>query len=181
MANLFLSSRSKDGPLRTLDVRSDDSDARDYIFQPSLSLLPPTVDHRGCAPVLDQLTEGACVGFALATVINVSLNLRDRSTSKRRAKKADPVSPRMLYEMARRYDEWKGEDYEGTSPRGAMKGWHKHGVTTEKSWPYFVKGRRNPDRELTPNRASDALRRPIGAYYRIVDADVSHVQAAIVE
>jgi hypothetical protein len=72
MANLFLSSRSKDGSLHTLDIRSDDSDARDYIFQPSLSLLPPTVDHRGCAPVLDQLTEGACVGFALATVINVS-------------------------------------------------------------------------------------------------------------
>jgi hypothetical protein len=29
MANFFLSSRSKDAPLRTLDVRSDDSDARD--------------------------------------------------------------------------------------------------------------------------------------------------------
>jgi hypothetical protein len=181
MANLFLSSRSKNGRLRTLDVRSDDSDARDYIFQPSLSLLPPAVDHRGYGPVLDQLTEGACVGFALATVINVSLNLRDRSTSpKRRGKKADPVSPRMLYEMARRYDEWKGENYEGTSPRGAMKGWHKHGVTTEKSWPYFVKGK-GSDRELTPDRARDALRRPIGAYYRIIDADVSHVQAAIVE
>lgn len=182
MANFFLSSRSKDAPLRTLDVRSDDSDARDYIFQPALSLLPEKLDHRGYAPVLDQSTEGACVGFALATVINVSFNLRYRSASRRqRGKKADWVSPRMLYEMARRYDEWKGEDYEGTSPRGAMKGWHKHGVTSEKLWPYFVRGRRNPDRELTPDRARDALRRPIGAYYRIIDADVSHVQAALVE
>jgi hypothetical protein len=182
MASFFLSSRSKDAPLRTLDVKSDDSDARDYIFQPSLSLLPRTVDHRGYAPVLDQLTEGACVGFALATVINVSLNLRGRNIStKQRRKKADQVSPRMLYEMARRYDEWKGEDYEGTSLRGAMKGWHKHGVTTEKSWPYFVNGKLNRDRELTPDRARDALSRPIGAYYRIVDADVSHVQAAVVE
>ena len=182
MANFFLSSRSKDAPLRTLDVRSDDSDASDYIFQPSLFLLPENVDHRGYAPVLDQLTEGACVGFALATVINVSLNLRERSASpKQRGKKSDPVSTRMLYEMARRYDEWKGEDYEGTSPRGAMKGWHKHGVTTEKLWPYHVKDKRSPDRELTPDRARDALRRPIGAYYRIVDADVSHLQAAIVE
>lgn len=182
MATFFLASGSKDASLRTLDVRSDDSDGRDYIFEPSLALLPESVDHRGYAPVLDQLTEGACVGFALATVINASLNIRSGSASqKQRGNKADPVSPRMLYEMARRYDEWKGEYYEGTSPRGAMKGWHKQGVTTEKLWPYFVKHKPNSDRELTPDRARDALRRPIGAYYRIIDADVSHLQAAVVE
>lgn len=47
-----------------------------------------------------------------------------------------PVSPRMFYEMARRYDEWPGENYSGSSARGAMKGWHKHGVCEEKLWPY---------------------------------------------
>jgi hypothetical protein len=89
----------------------------------------------------------------------------------------------MLYEMARRYDEWKGEDYEGTGLRGAMKGWHKHGVTTETFWPYLTQrsGKWFPDREFTPERARDALRRPIGAYYRILDSDISHLQAAIVE
>src|SRR5438309_9979098 len=118
MANFFLSSRSKDAPLRTLDVRSDDSDASDYIFQPSLFLLPVNVDHRGYAPVLDQLTEGACVGFALATVIHLSLNLRELSaSSKQRGKKSDPVSTRMLYELARGYDEWEGHDYVVTRPR----------------------------------------------------------------
>ena len=40
----------------------------------------------------------------------------------------EAVSPRMLYDMARRYDEWPGENYDGSSARGAMKGWHKHGV-----------------------------------------------------
>lgn len=34
----------------------------------------------------------------------------------------------MLYELARRYDEWPGEGYEGSSARGAMKGWVRHGV-----------------------------------------------------
>lgn len=29
--------------------------------------------------------------------------------------------------MARRYGEWPGENYEGSSARGAMKGWHQHG------------------------------------------------------
>jgi hypothetical protein len=182
MANFIFSARSKGGALRTLDVRPDDTDARDYPFTPSLTLLPETVDHRGYAPVQNQGDEGACVGFSLATVINVSLNLRYRSTPARtRGKKPEPVSPRMLYEMGRRYDEWKGENYEGTSLRGAMKGWHKHGVTTESEWKYLVRGKGVPDREFTPKRAKDALRRPIGAYYRILDSDVSHLQAAIME
>lgn len=184
MPNFFPSSRSRGAPLRTLDVRPDDTDARDYIFQPSLTLLPENVDRRGYAPVLDQEAEGACVGFALATVINVSLLLRHRQVSPRkRGEKPDPISTRMLYEIGRRYDEWKGEDYEGTSLRGAMKGWHKHGVTTEKLWPYMARrrGKWVPDREFTPERARDALRRPIGAYYRILDSDVSHLQAAVVE
>lgn len=66
------SRRSPRWPLRTLDVRPDDTDARDHIFAPSLARLPATLDHRGRAPVLDQRAEGACVGFALATVINVA-------------------------------------------------------------------------------------------------------------
>ena len=41
----------------------------------------------------------------------------------------------MLYELARRYDEWPGENYAGSSARGAMKGWHKHGVCAETMWP----------------------------------------------
>lgn len=182
MANFISSARSKRDALRTLDVRPDDTDARDYRFTPSLTLLPEAVDHRGYAPVQNQGDEGACVGFSLATVVNVSLNFRHRNTPARtRSKKPEPVSPRMLYEMARRYDEWKGENYEGTSLRGAMKGWHRHGVTTEKEWKYLVRGKGVPDREFTPKRAKDALRRPIGAYYRILDSDVSHVQAAVVE
>ena len=121
----------------------DDADPRDYIFQPSLGLLPATIDHRGLAPVLDQGAEGACVGFALATVINVSLTRRARPARARRAP-PERVSARMLYEMARRHDEWRGESYEGTSLRGAMKGWHKHGVTSDARWPYAARRGRRP-------------------------------------
>lgn len=171
---------SRSARARALDVRADDGDARDYIFQPSLQLLPASIDHRGTAPVLDQGIDGACVGFALATVINVSL--RKQLGAAARPQPLDPVSPRMLYEMGRRHDEWHGEHYDGTSLRGAMKGWHKHGVTTERRWPYHPPpGAPGPDREFTAARAADALRRPIGAYFRIVDSDVSHMQAAIAE
>lgn len=171
---------SRSARVRALDVRADDGDARDYVFQPSLRLLPATLDHRALAPVLDQGVDGACVGFALATVINVSVGKQPPASV--RSRKPDPVSPRMLYEMGRRHDEWHGEHYEGTSLRGAMKGWHKHGVTTERLWPYRpTRPTSAPDREFTAARAADALRRPIGAYFRIVDSDVSHMQAAIAE
>ena len=65
-------------------------------------------------PILDQGTEGACTGFGLATVAQYLL--------RRRAVVPDPepVSPRMFYEMAKRYDDWPGEDYDGSSARGAM-------------------------------------------------------------
>ncbi len=184
MPQFVRSARSVRSPIRTLDVRPDDTDARDYIFEPSLALLPPAVDRRRYAPMLDQKSDGACVGFALATVINVSLSRRSgtRDRGRRRAVR-EPVSPRMLYEMGRRYDEWAGESYEGTSLRGAMKGWHKHGVATAKEWQYTRGRGRNavPDRQFTSRRARDAARRPVGAYYRIVDSAVSHVQAAVVE
>ena len=159
----------KDSRLRTLDVRADDSDARDYIFEPSLTLLPHEKRPPLGIPVLDQGQEGACVGFALATVINVSLRARGTSGGgNRRASKFDQVSARMLYEIAKRYDEWKGEHYDGTSPRGAMKGWHHHGVASEQAWS--SKGSRTKgglwvtDRAFTIARVEEAKRRPIGAY-----------------
>lgn len=83
----------------TIDVRPDDSDTRDYIFQPSLALLPDMVDNRKHSPkVFDQKAEGACVGFALAAVINISLNKGCGMSSKNEIIK---VSARMLYEMAK--------------------------------------------------------------------------------
>ena len=195
-------------PYRTLDIRQDDVDSRDLRFTPSLALLPEFVDPRWdrARVILDQKTEGACVGFALAAVINASLFRRTASEgnpaatpaqgngdSHRRpaggASKQRPsterdllpgllASPRMLYEMARRYDDWPGECYEGTTLRAAMKGWHRHGVCSEKLWPYRIG--EGPG-HLTPVRSRNARRRPLGAYCRIADDDVSHLQAAVVE
>ncbi len=174
-------SHSNSKTFYTLDVRSDDADVRDYIFQPSLTLLPEKFDNRGRSTVLDQKAEGACVGFALAVVINVSLKRRLEKQGKK-TRKMTNVSTRMLYEIGKRYDEWEGEHYDGTSIRGVIKGWYKHGVTTEKLWPYLdKKGAVIKDFAFTRERAEDALKRPLGAYYRVNDKDVSLIQAAVVE
>jgi hypothetical protein len=84
---------------------------------------------------------------------------------------------RRLYVMAKRYDEWRGERYEGSSARGGMKGWHKHGACTAKEWP---KSRAKND-DLTEARAQDALDCLLGAYFRVNHRDLVAMHAAISE
>jgi len=162
---------------RTLDARPDTLDFRDRLYVPALIEVPtqvPLADwlaHE--VPVLDQGTEGACTGFGLATVANYLL-LRRRVVPDK-----VPVSARMFYELARRYDEWPGEDYSGSSARGAMKGWHKHGVCSDAEWPY--KERRAAPRGLTDRRSADARLRPLGAYFRVNHKDLIAMHAAIAE
>jgi hypothetical protein len=104
--------------------------------------------------VLDQGTEGACTGFALAAVINLLNTERSRKFA---------ASARMLYEMAQFHDEWPGEDYEGSSCRGAIRGWKNMGVCGDKAWQYVV-GKAGG---LTIKRALEARQNPLGAYYRL--------------
>ena len=164
-------------PERVLNARPDTLDFRDRMYTPTLIEVPthvPLGDYlEHAVPVLDQGTEGACTGFGLATVANYLLRRR------RVVPDAAPVSPRMLYELARRYDEWPGEDYAGSSARGAMKGWHKHGVCTEKKHPY--KARKSDPVGLTEARTLDALQRPLGAYFRVNHKDLVAMHSAIAE
>lgn len=145
---------------QTLDTQRDSVDFRDKIYQPSLRSLKnrcyPALDH---VRVLNQGREGACTGFGLAATINYLNKQRSLPQDKQ-----GRVSPRMLYEMAKRYDRWPGENYDGSSCRGAMKGWFKHGVCREDLWPYVVK---KPG-HLTLEARTDAANNPLGGYYRVL-------------
>jgi hypothetical protein len=85
------------------------------------------------------------------------------------------------YHLARKYDEWPGEDYDGSSCRGAMKGWFHHGICSDKLWPY--RDKKGDAKFVTPDPkwAADAAQRPIGGYYRIMSDSISDLQAAINE
>src|SRR5690349_17398059 len=142
---------------RTLDAQPDRIDLRDWLYQPTLSPLPTAVCHAGEVPfVLDQEREGACTGFALAAVIHLLQKRRGGEAPRR-------VSARMLYELARRYDEFPGESYEGATARGAMKAWVRHGVCGESLWPAAARGLARFDAEV----AADARGLPGGAFYRV--------------
>jgi len=137
-----------------LNAAADAPDFRDWQYQPALIKLRSSVAKPRGLKILDQGDEGACTGFALAAVINV---LRKRSG------RPNLVSPRMLYEMAKRHDEWRGFKYEGSSCRGAIKGWYNMGVCSEDIWP-FEEGKPN---FLTVEAAKDARSNTLGAYYRL--------------
>lgn len=157
-----------------LDVHRDSTDFRDRIYEPALiPLKREIVPKPNDVTVLDQGREGACTGFGLAAVINF---LNKQRLGLGIIDDAPAVSARMLYEMARRYDRWPGENYEGSSARGVMKGWHKHGVCPEADWKYEV----DKPGSLTAKREQRALQFPLGAYYR-VQAERVEMQAALNE
>lgn len=165
-------SRLKAG--RFLDAMPDRIDIRDWFYQPTLAPLPNQVVNCDRVPeVLDQGQEGACTGFALAAVVNYHLHGRGDADPKA---PAHPVSPYMLYELARRYDEWPGEDYEGSSARGAMKAWVRHGACHRDAWSH---GR--PGANLPPDLARAALRAPGGAFYRVMHRQIRDMHAALAE
>jgi len=172
-----------DSKKRLHDARPDTVDFRDQLFVPTLVEVPlerPLEEFlkryrdatRQSVPILDQGEEGACTGFGLAAVCNYLLGTRSFGA------KNEIVSARMLYEMAKRYDEWRGVDYDGSSARGAMKGWHKHGVCLEKAWPYTTV---HADLDLSNDRADDAVKRPLGAYFRVNHKDIVAMHAALAE
>lgn len=168
--------KTRQAAQRIYNVRPDTMDFRDKMYEATLIEVPKRIaleDYRKVkVPILDQGTEGACTGFGLATVTNYLLRKRKEVKGK------DSVSPRMMYEMAKRYDEWPGEKYDGSSARGAMKGWHKHGVCSESLWRYDPK---KPDARLTEARIADAANRPLGAYFRVNHKDLVAMHAALAE
>ncbi len=124
-------------------------------------------------PILDQGTTSACTGFALASVVNFLLR-------EHRDPKSRPISPFMLYSMARRYDEFPGSTSDtGSSLRGAMKGWYRHGACLFDLW----KTLEMPPPVPTPVQDwwLDAAQRPLGAYYRLDTRSVTDMHVALTD
>ncbi len=178
---------------RKFDARPDRIDFRDLGYRPRLVSLPDQYpapeDIRDyfkqyCKEemVLDQGEEGSCTGFGLAAVVNYlrwERTLRDSGGNKKKFKSPERVSARMLYQNARLYDEWKGDNYDGSSCRGAMKGFHKHGVATENFWPNFEKG--GSPGISRPGWDENAPLAPLGAYFRVDGRSLVDMQSAIFE
>ena len=166
-----------------LNVTPDLADLRDRPYVPPPRSLPQVFPADGdighfigaytqAGLILDQGQEGACTGFGLACVINY---LRWRLGGM--PKKLESVSPRMLYTFARRFDEYEGENYDGSSCRGALKGWYHNGVCLESKWPYALGQSALP----LSGWDQDSIEQTLGVYYRIDPQAITDIQAAIQE
>ncbi|MBI5040307.1 MAG: C1 family peptidase [Gammaproteobacteria bacterium] len=164
----------KKSPVRKRSVRPDTPDFRDLPFRPNIALAPQAALFPDIAlGVKNQLDTSACTGFSLSLVVEYLLR-------KARREATPEVSPYMLYSMARRYDEFPGSRDEGSSLRGALKGWQKHGACAEALWKTGIKmppAPKNPKDDWW----LDAVNRPLGAYYRIDPKQITDIHAALNE
>ena len=164
----------KPTPLFMRVARPDPPDSRDRPFRPSVGRAPaPTLFPPLGLPVKNQGDTMACTGFGLSLVVEHLLRSARRETR-------PAISPFMLYSMARRYDEFPGSVQDkGSSLRGALKGWFKHGVCREDFFP----GLEMPpaSNKLSEDWWFDAVKRPLGAYYRIDTRSITDMHAALNE
>lgn len=146
---------------KRIPAKPDIPDIRDQIYLPTLAPLTPTLQPPTNPIILDQGTEGACTGFALAAVIHRLLARNDALPDTVRKRE---VSPRMLFTMARLHDEWPGENYDGSSLRGALRGFFNNGACARALWPDNAA---SDAAFQTLDAALDARRTSLGAYYRL--------------
>lgn len=155
----------------------DRLDLRDRLYQPPVAVVPDLVFAlKTNIPVLDQGQTNACTGFALASVVY------QLQHSAKRKRMDCCVSPFMLYSMARRYDEFPGDPNAdtGSSLRGAMKAWYKHGACSDRLWTSEAM----PTAQVTKSSDDwwlDAVQRPLGAYYRVDTRSVTDMHVALNE
>lgn len=84
--------------------------------------------HWSRPPILDQGSEGACTGYSAATFVNAG---KVRPSTKNLL---TGEAARELYHMARTYDEWPGESYEGSSVNGAALALRERGFISTFHW-----------------------------------------------
>jgi len=155
---------------RKFNVKPDLLDSRDYLYKPTLKTPQPEIFPDFFPPVKDQQDTQACTGFALSTVIEYLLR-----KAKRPEQENDLVSQFMLYFMARRYDEFLGEEDTGSSLRGALKAWRNHGACLLDKWSDCL------DEPQNGEWWYEAVTRPLGVYYAINPLDLDAMQNALNE
>jgi len=179
---------------RRRNVRPDPVDLRDWPYQPNVAIAPRDwMMPNDPRPTKQQGDSNACTGFALAMAIEYLLD--------RGGRPVESISGYMLYNMARRYDEWAADQSKdtGSSLRGALKGWSRHGASAQRLWiglympdaPQLtekeLENLDKPDTRAKPDPPGpedwwlDAVKRPMGSYYRISPENIRDMHIALAE
>lgn len=143
----------------------DKPDTRDYVYKPTITRLPVSVDMRlTCSAIEDQGNLGSCTGNAIAGAIE----LIDRKN-----RKMLDVSRLFIYYEERVLEGSVNYD-SGAYIRDGLKVVNKKGAPLENIWPYDI----NQFAVQPPPAAyADALNRKVTAYQRCVNFNA--VKAAL--
>lgn len=113
---------------RTFDRRVEfDEASRQFPIRTLVAAKPLRSYTWGCAVVLDQGTEGACVGFGWAGELAARPSVVPDVSN---------TMARGIYAEARTRDEWPGEDYSGTSVLAGAKVIQARGFMREYRWAF---------------------------------------------
>jgi len=153
--------------IRHLDILPDLPDIRDRIYQPHLKPLMSNLRAEIDFTVRNQGNANSCTGHSLAHIIDI---LRRRELVDGPPER---VSAKMLYAMAQRNDEWADSPHEGSSLRGAIKGFFRNGVCSE-----IADTNNSGEWSLTYDMAKNARETRLGAYFRL-QADLTDYHAAL--
>lgn len=164
------------GVYRRLATGIDVGDVRDYFYEPTLSALASHIDPRqgDCSwwsngRVRDQGDKPNCTAQALAGIIdhlrvrNRVIDLADGDNQLRREDRVPWASAGMLYKIAKFHDSFPGEDYEGSSIRGALKAFYFNGACADE----LTRDMADKQWHMTREILESARKVQLGAYYRV--------------
>ena len=144
---------------KTLNVPEQPIDNRDWLIPSSLTLAgEKNISSKefslrsSTPPVKNQGSIGSCVGHSGRVVYGFAKEFNS----------SEP-SPMWIYKTGKKYDPWPGENYSGTTIRGAAQGLLKEGCCEEKFWPYTGK----EDAPKLEGAESNADKFKINGYYVI--------------
>lgn len=160
-----------------INARPDAIDHRDLFYTPRLTEVP-SYNYAETVPELGlearrQGKEGSCTGQALAAVID----LQNIKRFKQGAPVPLRVSARMAYECAKLYDHYPDDGLDGSSIRGAIKGFYHRGICDEQIAQYQA---HDTSFEYNKDVKDDARRVVLGSYFRLQHV-LNHYHTAISE
>jgi hypothetical protein len=116
--------------------------------------------------VKNQGRIGSCVGHSGRVVYGDTLDFEGKEPS-----------AMWIYKKGKIHDPFPGEDYSGTTIKGACRGLIKEGCCEEKFWPYAD----SEDAQMLEGAAENAAQYKINAYYTIPKQDHDLIKKALLQ
>ena len=117
-------------------------------------------------PVKDQGSIGSCVGHSGRIVLGSSKLFQE-----------EEPSPMWIYKRGKRHDAWAGEDYSGTSIKGAAMATKIEGCCFESFWPYVA----SENTEPLDGATEDAEKKRIHSFYVIPCEDTDEIKSMLLD